>query len=124
MTGPQPPLAVFDRIISDRGSVYAVSGGPVASRAAIDARLAELKSARRFAKATHNSWAARLGAEGLKADDGESGAGAIILRMLESEGLGDHLVIVTRWYGGKHLGGDRFRHVIGSVRHYFASRPK
>ena len=33
------PLAVFDRIISDRGSVYAVSGAPVASRAEIDGRL-------------------------------------------------------------------------------------
>ena len=116
-------LAVFDRIISDRGSVYAVSGGPVADRAGIDARLAELKSVRRFAKATHNSWAARLGGEGLKADDGEGGAGTIILRMLESEGLDDHLVVVTRWYGGKHLGGDRFRHVIGAVRHYLAHRP-
>jgi len=25
-------------------------------------------------------------------------------------------VVVTRWYGGKHLGGDRFRHVQGCVR--------
>jgi hypothetical protein len=25
---------------------------------------------------------------------------------------------VTRWYGGKHLGGDRFRHVQDAVRHY------
>ena len=117
-------LTVFDRIISDRGSVYAVSGGPVAHRASIDVALAELKSARRFAKATHNSWAARIEGEGLKSDDGESGAGAIILRMLETEGLDNHLVVVTRWYGGKHLGGDRFRHVIGSVRHYLAQRPR
>lgn len=118
-----PALTTFDRIISDRGSVYAVSGGSIASRAGIDAALADLKSVRRFAKATHNSWAARLGGEGLKADDGESGAGAIILRMLESDGLDDHLIVVTRWYGGKHLGGDRFRHVIGAVRHYLAHRP-
>lgn len=116
-------LAVFDRIISDRGSVYAVSGGPVADRPAIDAALADLKSARRFAKATHNSWAARLGGQGIKSDDGEAGAGAIILRMMETEGLDDHLIVVTRWYGGKQLGGDRFRHVIGSVRHYLAHRP-
>ena len=114
-------LTTFDRIISDRGSVYAVSGGPVADRAAIDAALTDLKSVRRFAKATHNSWAAVIGGEALKSDDGESGAGAIILRMLESEGLQDHLIVVTRWYGGKHLGGDRFRHVIGAVRHYLAN---
>ena len=108
-------LTTFDRIIRDRGSVYAVSGGPVADRAAIEAGLSALTAQRRFAKATHNSWAARLGGEGLKADDGEAGAGAIILRMLETEGLDDHLIVVTRWYGGKHLGGDRFRHVIGAV---------
>ncbi|ARJ70906.1 hypothetical protein B0A89_12145 [Paracoccus contaminans] len=111
-------------MIADRGSVYAVSGGPALGRAAVDAALAELKTQRRFARATHNSWAARLGGAGTKADDGEAGAGAIILRMMETEGLDDHLIIVTRWYGGKHLGGDRFRHVIGAVRHYLAHRPR
>ena len=117
-------LTVFDRIIADRGSVYAVSGGSALGRNAVDAALAELKTQRRFAKATHNSWAARLGGAGTKADDGEAGAGAIILRMMETEGLDDHLIIVTRWYGGKQLGGDRFRHVIGAVRHYLAHRPR
>ncbi len=29
--------------------------------------------------------------------DGESGAGVVILRMLEREGLRDHMVVVTRW---------------------------
>ncbi len=38
--------------------------------------------------------------------------------MLEREGLNDHIVVVTRWYGGKHLGGDRFRHVTDAVRTY------
>ncbi|GAA6199417.1 YigZ family protein [Aquicoccus sp. SU-CL01552] len=106
-------------ILSDRGSRYAVSGAPVRSRAEIDAQLAALKSDRSYAKATHNTWAARLSATGaLKADDGESGAGMVILRMLERAGLEDHLVIVTRWYGGKKLGGDRFRRVQDAVRAY------
>ena len=47
----------------------------------------------------------------LKSDDGESGAGMIILRMLKRVGCQNGLIIVTRWYGGKQLGGDRFRHV-------------
>ena len=38
--------------------------------------------------------------------------------MFEREGLTDHVIVVTRWYGGKHLGGDRFRHVQDCVRHY------
>ena len=42
----------------------------------------------------------------------------VILRMLERAGLENHLVIVTRWFGGTHLGGDRFRHVQTAVRAY------
>ena len=53
-----------------------------ASVAEAAALLAGLKRNKRFAKATHNSWAARIGGEGIKADDGEAGAGAIILRVL------------------------------------------
>ena len=42
----------------------------------------------------------------------------VILRMLEREGLDDHIVVVTRWYGGVKLGGDRFRRVQDCVRAY------
>ncbi|MGB5864000.1 MAG: YigZ family protein [Sulfitobacter sp.] len=106
-------------ILSDRGSKYAVSGCPVLTAADIDNALASLKSEKSHAKATHNTYAALLSGQGaVKADDGESGAAMVILRMLEREGLFDHLMIVTRWYGGKHLGGDRFRHVKTCMRAY------
>lgn len=105
-------------VLSDRGSRYAVSGAPVRDRAEIDAVLAALKADKAYARATHNSWGARLSTGDLKADDGESGAGMVILRMLERAGIGNHVVIVTRWYGGKKLGGDRFRHVQEAVRAY------
>ncbi|MFV1527789.1 MULTISPECIES: YigZ family protein [unclassified Phaeobacter] len=105
-------------VLTDRGSRYAVSGARVTSREQIDAVLAALKSDRSYAKATHNTWAAQLPTGALKADDGESGAGLVILRMMEREGLCDHLIIVTRWYGGKKLGGDRFRRVQDAVRAY------
>lgn len=105
-------------VLTDRGSRYAVTGAEVTSREEVDAALAELKRDKSYAKATHNTWAALLPTGGLKADDGESGAGIVILRMLERENLKDHLVVVTRWYGGKKLGGDRFRRVQDAVRHY------
>ncbi|QYX57814.1 YigZ family protein [Roseovarius sp. SCSIO 43702] len=106
-------------VVSDRGSKYAVSGGPVRNRDEVDAFLKELKRNKKFAKATHNSWALLLpDGTPLKGDDGEAGAGAVILRMQEREGLEAHLIVVTRWYGGKHLGGDRFRHVQDCVRAY------
>ncbi|TRW98295.1 YigZ family protein [Paracoccus sp. M683] len=111
-------LLTFDKIISDRGSRYAVSGGVAHDRDQVAALLAGLKRQKRFAKATHNSWAAILSGEPVKDDDGESGAGTLILQMLERAGISNHVIVVTRWYGGKHLGGDRFRHVADAVRHY------
>jgi putative IMPACT (imprinted ancient) family translation regulator len=114
-------LVVHDKIISDRGSRYAVSGGAARTPDEARALLAELCRNKRFAKATHNTWAAVLGGQAFKDDDGESGASQIILQMIERAGLQDHIIIVTRWYGGKHLGGDRFRHVVDAVRHYLAA---
>ncbi|SPJ28397.1 YigZ family protein [Falsiruegeria mediterranea] len=109
-------------VLTDRGSKYAVTGARVTSRAEVDAVLAELKTDRAYAKATHNTWAAMLPQGALKADDGESGAGIVILRMMERAGLSDYVIIVTRWYGGKKLGGDRFRRVQDAVRAYFDDR--
>ena len=108
-------------VLRDRGSRYAVSGGPVQDRAGVEAFLTELKSVKKFAKATHNTWAVLLGEGPVKNDDGEAGAGAVILKMLERGGLRDHVVVVTRWYVGVHLGGDRFAHVVTSVRAYLAA---
>lgn len=111
-------MLTLDNILTDRGSKYAVSGGPCADADAAKAFIKELKRTKKFAKATHNTWALLTEDGPLKNDDGESGAGNVILRMLEREGLTGHIIVVTRWYGGKHLGGDRFRHVQTAVRTY------
>jgi len=99
-------------VLSDKGSKYAVSGGDAKSRDDVTKLLGKLKSKKKFAKATHNTWALLL-SDGtqLKSDDGETGAGAVMLNVLQREQFKDHLIIVTRWYGGVHLGADRFRHV-------------
>ncbi|NQY59320.1 YigZ family protein [Cognatishimia sp.] len=109
-------------VVTERGSKYAVSGCPVESRADVDAALKALKRNKKFAKATHNTWAVVL-SDGtpLKGDDGESGAGLVIVRMLERAELTDHLIVVTRWYGGVKLGGDRFRRVQDCVAAYLDS---
>jgi putative IMPACT (imprinted ancient) family translation regulator len=110
-------MILLEDVLRDRGSRYAASAGPVRDRAGIEAFLADLRARRKFAKATHHSWAAILpGGGALKNDDGEAGAGAVILKMLEREGLTGHIVVVTRWYGGVHLGGDRFAHVVTCTR--------
>lgn len=113
-------LRILEGIVSDRGSRYAAAGGTASTRAEVDALLATLRRNKRFAKATHNSWGAILGGEPVKNDDGEAGAGAIILAELQAAGRENTLLVVTRWYGGKHLGGDRFRHVRTAARAWLA----
>lgn len=104
-------------VVSDRGSRYAVSGGMVAGRAGVEDFLKALKRQKKFAKATHHSWAVVLSDGGpLRHDDGEAGAGAVILKMVERAGLVNTVVVVTRWYGGVHLGGDRFAHIVTCTR--------
>lgn len=114
-------MRVLENIFTDRGSKYAVSGGPVADAEAARAFVKTLCRKKKFAKATHNTWAVLLPDGPLKNDDGESGAGMVILRMLEREGLEGHIVVVTRWFGGTKLGGDRFRRVQDAVRVYLAA---
>ena len=111
-------MLTLENILTDRGSKYAVSSAPCQSDAEAKALVKALKRNKKFAKATHNTWGLITNAGPIKNDDGETGAGNVIIRMLEREGVTQHLVIVTRWYGGKHLGGDRFRHVQTAVRAY------
>lgn len=117
-------MKIINNVLSDRGSKYSVAGGPVFSSEGASAFIRDLKRSKKFARATHNSWGLLLDENGLqtqiKADDGEAGAGAVILRMLERENLTNHIVVVTRWFGGVKLGGDRFRHVQTAVRVYLS----
>lgn len=117
----QEYFVLYEKIISDRGSKYSVSIGRVESEADIKAFLARLKSNKKYARATHNSYAARIRGEGriieTKNDDGEVGAGQTILRMMEREQVVNTVVCVTRWFGGTKLGGDRFRHVQDATKY-------
>ena len=116
-------MRVFESIFTDRGSKYAVSGGPCGSSDEAKALLKSLCRRKKFAKATHNTWAVLLpDGTPLKNDDGEAGAGLVILRMLERENLHGEIIVVSRWFGGVHLGGDRFRRVQDAVRVYLDAR--
>ena len=115
-------LRVIENALKDRGSKYAVSGGPVATAEDARAFVKTLCRNKKFAKATHNTWAVLLPEGPLKNDDGESGAGMVIVRMLEREDLRGHIIVVTRWFGGTKLGGDRFRRVADAVRVYLDAK--
>ncbi len=105
-------MKIILNFLSDRGSKYAVSGRSVTSKLGASDFIKDLKRNKKFSKATHNTWGLIL-SDGtqIKDDDREGGAGSIILRILSTAKLYDHIIVVSRWYGGVHLGGDRFRHV-------------
>lgn len=87
----------------------------------------ELKKDSFFSKATHNSYAWRCERDdGWIAewyhDDGEKGAGKIILRELQKAKLLNGIIVVTRYYGGVKLDGDRFRHVVDAAKKIIKER--
>ena len=41
-------------------------------------------------------------------DDKEHGAGSSLLKLLQEERSSNVIVVVSRWFGGKHLGPRRF----------------
>ncbi|KAJ4390253.1 hypothetical protein N0V85_007408 [Neurospora sp. IMI 360204] len=66
--------------------------------------------------ATHNAWAYRVRLPNNQNriieksfDDGEQGAGDLILRVMREMDIDDTLVVMTRWFGGTMLGPDRWR---------------
>ena len=112
----------FHNIIVDRGSHYSATGGKVTSREEVKHFLAKLKKDKKYAAATHNSWAARISRDGAlfetKSDDGEIGAGQVILYQLRKQHIVDVVVVVTRWFGGTKLQADRFRHLQEATRYW------
>lgn len=65
--------------------------------------------------AKHNIWACRIrDKNGLVSeefsDDGENQAGDRLMHLLQMSNVVNVMVVVTRWYGGIHIGPDRFKH--------------
>ncbi len=118
---PTESFVLYEKIIEDRGSKYSVSVGHVKNRDEIKQFLKQLKSNKKYTKADHNSWAARISRDGVlyqtKSDDGESGAGQVILRAMQGSDVTNCVVCVTRWFGGVKLMGDRFKHVQDAAQY-------
>ncbi|KAK3085856.1 hypothetical protein FSP39_009686 [Pinctada imbricata] len=75
---------------------------------------------KKIAEATHNIYAYRIFQNNLFyqgcEDDGEIQAGSRLLHLLQIIDGRNVLVVVTRWYGGIHLGPDRFKHINNCAR--------
>lgn len=84
-----------------------------------------LQSSSKMQRATHHIYAWRFSEQTKDGrvlvqhdndDDGEDGAGsklAYLLDMRQDDGV---LVVVSRWYGGIHLGPKRFAHIVSVAR--------
>ncbi|KAJ1519947.1 hypothetical protein ONE63_004181 [Megalurothrips usitatus] len=84
--------------------------------------LSNLMENKKIAHATHNMYAYRIYREDAKSfsqdcdDDGETQAGSRLLHLLQIMDTRNIVVVVSRWYGGVHLGPDRFRLINNAAR--------
>ena len=116
------PQIVTGPTLEDRKSVFQGHTATVISLAEVKAVMEELKRSSKIARATHNMFAYRIQGEKSSSllqdcdDDGEDAAGGRMLHLLQLLDVKNVLVVVSRWYGGIHLGPDRFKHINNAAR--------
>jgi putative IMPACT (imprinted ancient) family translation regulator len=115
--------AVCGKPVLEKQSRFLACGVPLSGKDAVVSTVQAAVKRFRMEKASQLSWACRL-ADGteLKSDGGESGAGKCILEVMSGMNAVDCVVIVARWYGGKHLGGMRFRIYRETARELLAEQ--
>lgn len=96
-----------------KGSVFQGFCSKVSSATDILDILSIIKDEEPNRLATHIIYAYRLSSPGDSprescCDDGGNGGGGILLRLLKKHDIQDTLVVAIRWYGGNHLGKQRF----------------
>lgn len=102
---------------TDRKSTFQAFAAKVSNQGQVNWALRMLLEDRKIAVATHNMFAYRFRDEvrGIQVadneDDGEDGAGSKLAELLQLADCEDVFVMVSRWYGGIHLGSDRFKHI-------------
>eukprot|EP01054_Gregarina_sp_Poly1_P009108 Gregarina_sp_Poly_1__9107@NODE_558_length_7531_cov_98_785102_g439_i0_p5_GENE_NODE_558_length_7531_cov_98_785102_g439_i0NODE_558_length_7531_cov_98_785102_g439_i0_p5_ORF_typecomplete_len215_score30_35UPF0029/PF01205_19/7_8e03UPF0029/PF01205_19/6_5e36_NODE_558_length_7531_cov_98_785102_g439_i040704714 len=115
--------------VVDRKSVFQAHLAHVHTMDEVEEVLQTLYTYNRIARASHNCFAYRIQMpkknKEKEADfiihqdhdsDGEGGAGSNMQWLLDTMGVVNVMVVVTRWYGGTKLGPDRFRHINNVTR--------
>ena len=103
------PMITQSSKITKKKSTFMSCFVPITQQCHVEAGLAAVRTLPGVASATHNICALALD-DGTKLchDDGEHKAGRMVLnQLIASEKKG--LLVVNRWYGGEHLGPDRFK---------------
>lgn len=128
-TGYVTPAATIERELEIKKSRFIARAGLVADRQAALAFVEAVKAD--YPDARHHCWAYLVGnpdtaANAAMSDDGEpSGtAGKPILNVIQHKGIGDVIVVVTRYFGGVKLGaGGLVRAYAGSTQQVLADLP-
>ena len=118
----EDPL-VHGNVIIDSKSQFQGFGAHVYSTDDVNRFLETVKTIPKCVTASHHIVAYRLSPQDGDnptescMDGGETGAGAKLLRMLQELNIIDTVVVVCRWYGGTHLGNNRFNVIIKAAKH-------
>ena len=108
---------VESEVITDSKSQFQGFGASVKSIEDVHTFIQQMKDTPKCSIATHNIFAYTLsqGPSGCR-DDGEEQAGGKVLRMMQQHGVEDTVIVVSRWYGGQHIGNRRFTHIANAAR--------
>jgi len=128
-TGYVTPAAMIERELEINKSRFIARVGSVADRRAALAFVEAVKAD--YSDARHHCWAYLIGNPNTAVtaamnDDGEpSGtAGKPILNVIQHKGIGDVIVVVTRYFGGVKLGaGGLVRAYAGATQQVLAELP-
>lgn len=118
------PHWVLSEVVVEKKSVFVARAAMVSNPEQAQSFLRHLMlSDKKVAKATHNMTAWRMHDTSNTNitfqdcdDDGETAAGNRLLHLLQLMKLWNVMIVVTRWYGGVHLGPDRFRIINVTAR--------
>ncbi|UZJ52492.1 hypothetical protein CBS101457_001812 [Exobasidium rhododendri] len=116
-------LLVNAPAITERKSIFVGHCSPINDPAQVPLVLEEILKDRKVARASHPTmyaWICRAQEGGIVLrdcyDDGETAAGGRLAHLLDLLHLENVIVVVTRWYGGVHLGADRFKLINRAAR--------
>lgn len=107
--------------IVDRRSIFVGRACRISDPSQVPLILNSLMSDRQISRAAHpiiNAWRCQVGnvLHQDNDDNGETAAGSRLAHLLSILEINDVLVVVTRWFGGTHLGPDRFKHINHAAR--------
>ncbi|KAF9035069.1 ribosomal protein S5 domain 2-like protein [Hymenopellis radicata] len=106
-------IHIFEaQAITDRKSAFVGRACAITDPVQVPIILSHLSADRRISRAAHpiiNAWR-------YNDDDGETAAGGRLAHLLQILEVNNVLVIVTRYFGGIHLGPDRFKHINQAAR--------